>query len=182
MLRPVIMIAALAATSCSGRNEANNATVNAEPDVIFQPGFWEMRPTITLSERIDREMPRNVVIMWCMSDGLRPNIPNANETFFGPATVHSQCTDDLTFPGGRVEGTRECFATDEGRYWNNVTGRFTPTSFEIEEIVQSQSAEGTREVARIRSRGRRTGECPRSPLVGDPGQTNAAANAATPAR
>jgi hypothetical protein len=181
------MIAALAAMSCSDQNRTGNATANgAAAAVSFQPGLWEMRPVITLSRPTDRrEMPTEVVTSWCMSpaEAQQPSIQRPNSIFFpSSAYTPNDCIDNLTFSAGRIQGTRECRFGDLMASINTVTGHYTPTSFELEEIVREESSSSpSEEVARIRTTGRRLGDCPRQEGDGVPGNTSPVGNQTAPA-
>jgi hypothetical protein len=172
MRRPIFMVAVLAAMSCSGQNKAGNeaaaggnAAESAAADVSLQPGLWEMRsqgaPPQTTTDPVDGSPStlRHQVTRWCMDEAAARR-PDLEQVAYTHTVSTGDCSEEVSFAAGRIEGAREC------RNINGVvgsrstfTGQYTPTTYEILELRRDVSGGGAGEPGRIRSSGRRIGDC-----------------------
>jgi len=183
MRRSITAIAALLTISCGSQDQPGNgaaATNAAAPDTTagaaggggggggaaaataaFQPGEWEMTTTISrmnvsgMPAGITMPVTPPVTVRHCMT-AEQAAAPNAN--FLMGKSDGSGCTaTDMSMTGGRLQGTIQC--NQAGTSTRVVMdGRFTPTSYEINQQIAVEAA-GTSTEMEARVAARRVGDC-----------------------
>lgn len=172
MRRSIILIVSLFTMSCSGQNKAENtaaaggnAAEGAAAGVSLQPGLWEMRsqgaPPQTTTDPVDGSPStwRHQVTRWCMDEAAARR-PDLEQVAYTHTVSTGDCSEEVSFAAGRIQGGRECQNINgvvDSR--STFTGQYTPITYEILELRRDMSGGGAGEPGRIRSSGRRIGDC-----------------------
>jgi hypothetical protein len=172
-MRRSIAIAAVLVASCGGPSgnrqaaEDGNAATPAggggtTAAVAMQPGQWEI---VTEVVRMDvPNMPKGVsaptppptTVRTCLTPQ-QAGAPSGG--FLTGSGEGGGCTSrNMSMAGGRIQGVVQC--DQQGSTMRStMDGRFSPTSFEVNQQVET-SAQGMNMTIQSRTSGRRVGDCP----------------------
>lgn len=147
----------------AGENAARAANSSPSAGVQLQPGEWEMtQHTLDISApgmpagAADMMKPGPVSVKTCITPE-QAQKPGA-ELFSGE--TDSSCKQEgFKAAGGEVSGTVTCSGDGGGKTVMKMDGDFSPTQFDIhmEMVVEAQ---GTQMTTKMRSTGKRIGDCP----------------------
>ncbi len=162
-------MAALMLTACGGQAEnkqdgsasASGGGSTSGAAVSLQPGQWEMTTTVVsmnipnMPQGVSPPTPPPSTISMCLTPE-QAAAPNGG--FLTGTGEGGGCrSDNMTMADGRIQGVVQC--DSQGTQMRaTVNGQFTPTSYEINQQVQT-TAQGMSMEIEARTNGRRTGDC-----------------------
>ena len=150
----------------AGENGADSATASSAAGTgagpTMQPGLWEV--TVQTGAIEIPNMPKGVQMPMAAPTTVRSCLtaeqvasPNAN--FLSGKDDRAGCTgENMSVAGGRIQGVVNC-STPEGRMRATMDGRYTATSYELTQQIETH-AQGMTVNMENRVSARRVGECP----------------------
>jgi hypothetical protein len=177
MKRSIAALAAVLLASCGGQgenqqaapggNEAAPATTTADTGeavaaTALQPGLWEITTEVVAMEVANMPqgksaLPSPTTTRSCLTAD-QASAPNG--AFFAGSGEPGGCTaENMAMAEGRIQGVVQCDQPG-GAMRSTLEGRFTATSFEVNQRVET-SAQGMNMNMQSRTSGRHVGECSR---------------------
>ena len=130
--------------------------------VAMQPGQWEIRTEVVrmevpnMPQGMSPPTPPPTTVNTCLTPE-QASAPSGG--FLSGSGEAAGCTNQgMSMANGRIRGTVQC--NQQGTTMRStMDGQFTPTSFEVNQRVET-SAQGMTMNMESRTTGRRTGDCP----------------------
>lgn len=158
----VLLLAACGGQSGNEQGAEGEAGGAAGASVSLQPGQWEMTTEVVsmnipnMPAGMTPPMPPPTTVRTCLTP--EQAAAPGGDFITGSGEGGGCRSENMSMENGRIQGTVQCQA-EGGSMTAAVSGQFTPTSYEINQQVET-SAEGMTMEMESRTTGRRVGDCP----------------------